>query len=142
MKETKRKARKKAPSRGAADTVAEGLKARLRPYRGKIDALDDKIMALLAKRFAVVREVGELKSRLNFPSYISDRVVEVRERNAATALKYGIDPDFIRMLYSLVIYQSCAEEDMIKHARRRAAGRSTRTARRADAKAPRTDARK
>ncbi len=122
MKENKRQAAKK-PARGskAVDNsvdVLDDLRAHLRPFRGQIDALDDKIMALLAKRFAIVRRVGELKAAHNFPSYISDRVVEVRERNAKTGKKYGIDPDFVRMLYSLIIYQSCAEEDIIKHARR------------------------
>lgn len=122
MKENKRQAAKKPARRtkpvdNAAD-VLDDLRAHLRPFRGKIDALDDKIMALLAKRFAIVRQVGELKAAHNFPSYISDRVVQVRERNAATGKKYGIDPDFVRMLYSLIIYQSCAEEDIIKHARR------------------------
>lgn len=123
MKENKRKTVKK-PARKAApvdnvDAVLDDLRAHLRPFRGKIDALDDKIMVLLKERFAIVRAVGELKAAHNFPSYISDRVVEVRERNAATGKKYGIDPDFVRMLYSLIIYQSCAEEDIIKHARRK-----------------------
>lgn len=94
------------------------IKAALKPFRGRIDALDDRIVALLSKRFAIVRRVAELKAAHDFPSYISDRVVEVRERNAKTGQKYGIDPDFMRMLYSLVIYQSCAVEDMIKYARK------------------------
>lgn len=123
MKENKTKAVKKPMRRNkAVDKTRDpldDLRAHLRPFRGKIDALDDKIMALLAKRFAIVRKVGTLKAEHNFPSYISDRVVEVRERNAATGKKYGIDPDFVRMLYSLIIYQSCAEEDIIKHARRK-----------------------
>lgn len=122
MKENKRQAAKKPARRTKpvdnATDVLDDLRAHLRPFRGKIDALDDKIMALLAKRFAIVRQVGELKAAHNFPSYISDRVVQVRERNAATGKKYGINPDFVRMLYSLIIYQSCAEEDIIKHARR------------------------
>lgn len=122
MKENKRQAAKKPARRTKpvdnATDILDDLRAHLRPFRGKIDALDDKIMALLAKRFAIVRQVGELKAAHNFPSYISDRVVQVRERNAATGKKYGIDPDFVRMLYSLIIYQSCAEEDIIKHARR------------------------
>lgn len=123
MKENKRQAGKKRVTKARPvdnrTDVLDDLRAHLRPFRGKIDALDDKIMALLAKRFAIVRQVGELKAAHNFPSYISDRVVEVRERNAATGKKYGIDPDFVRMLYSLIIYQSCAEEDIIKHARRK-----------------------
>ena len=117
MKENKRK-----PAKGAAPAASAGLpedlKRRLKPFRRRIDALDDKIIALLGKRFGIVRAVGELKAQHNFPSYISDRVVEVRERNAAHGAKYGIDPDFVRMLYSLIIYQSCAEEDIIKHAHR------------------------
>ncbi len=122
MKQNKRQAAKKAsPSPRSVDKSGDGLddlRAALRPFRGRIDALDDKIMALLAKRFAIVRTVGALKAAHNFPSYISDRVVEVRERNAATGAKYGIDPDFVRTLYNVIIYQSCAEEDIIKHARR------------------------
>lgn len=92
------------------------MKALLTPFRHKIDKLDDQIMKLMQKRFGVVRQVARIKSRHDLPSYISDRVVQVRERNAMTAKKYGIDPDFTRMLYSLIIYQSCAEEDIIKYA--------------------------
>lgn len=91
------------------------LKTTLKPFRIEIDRLDDEIMKLLKKRFGVVRKVARIKTKHDFPSYISDRVVQVRERNAVTAKKYGIDPDFIRMLYSLIIYQSCAEEDIIKY---------------------------
>lgn len=133
MKENKRQTGKKPTHKAKpvdnANDVLDDLRAHLRPFRGKIDALDDKIMALLAKRFAIVRQVGELKAAHNFPSYISDRVVQVRERNATTGKKYGIDPDFVRMLYSLIIYQSCAEEDIIKHARRqkRAKKKAART---------------
>ncbi len=107
------KKRNQAPAQKAVKT---DIKAALRPFRGRIDALDDRIVALLGKRFAIVRRVAALKAAHDFPSYISDRVVEVRERNAKTGQKYGIDPDFMRMLYSLVIYQSCAVEDMIKYA--------------------------
>ena len=87
MKENKRKTAKK-PARKVqpVDNSAmplDDLRAHLRPFRGQIDALDDKIMALLAKRFAIVRRVGELKAAHNFPSYISDRVVEVLEHVAA-----------------------------------------------------------
>jgi len=90
------------------------LKTLLKPFRVQIDALDDKIVALLGKRFDIVRQVADIKAKNDLPSYLSDRVVEVRERNAATGKKHGVDPDFMRMLYSLIIYQSCATEDMIK----------------------------
>lgn len=86
----------------------------LKPYRQRIDALDDKIMAMLGERFGIIREVAAIKSRYNLPSYISERVVEVRERNARAAKKHKIDPGFIRTLYTLMIFESCALEDEIK----------------------------
>ena len=93
----------------------DAIKKSLKPFRVQIDALDDEILALLGKRFGIVRKVANIKAVNDFPSYISDRVVQVRERNAKTGEKYGIDPDFVRMLYSLIIYQSCAVEDVIKY---------------------------
>lgn len=93
----------------------DDIKSQLQPFRVEIDHIDDQIMKLLKKRFDIVHKVAKIKAKNDFPSYISDRVVQVRERNAKTAVKYGIDPDFIRMLYSLIIYQACAEEDIIKY---------------------------
>jgi chorismate mutase-like protein len=93
----------------------EDIRKSLKPFRHQIDALDDKIVALLGERFDIVRKVAKIKAENDFPSYISDRVVQVRERNAKTGKKYGIDPEFVKMLYSLIIYQSCAVEDVIKY---------------------------
>ncbi len=86
----------------------------LKPYRKKIDSLDDQILKLLGKRFAIIKKVAKIKVKHGLPSFLHDRVVEVRERCAAQAKKYGIDPTFIRILYSTIIYQSCAMEEGIK----------------------------
>jgi len=86
----------------------------LKPYRDRIDALDDQIIDLLAKRVDVIREVGVLKFRENIPSVLQDRVDAVRERNAARAEERGVDPDLIRTLYAQLIAYSCALEDSIK----------------------------
>lgn len=121
MKQNKTKPAKAAraaqtPARRPADSE---LKRRMQPYRAQIDALDDRLMALLAERFRIIHEVGKLKAAHDFPPYIAERVAEVRERNAKTAKKYGINQDFVRMLYSLIIYQSCAEEETIRAKRKK-----------------------
>ena len=41
-------------------------------------------------------------------------VLQRAERAATNGLKYGIDPDFMRTLYTFIIYQSCAIEDLAK----------------------------
>jgi chorismate mutase-like protein len=93
----------------------EQAKRFLKPYRKEIDAIDDQILKLLGARFKIVRKVAKIKSENAIPSFLHDRVVEVRERCAKLGLKYGIDPDFVRILYSTIIYQSCTIEDEIKH---------------------------
>jgi len=75
----------------------------LKPYRARIDALDDQIVDLLAKRMDVVREVGVVKARENIATVQSDRVVEVRERCAERGMKMGLNPGMIRKIYTAII---------------------------------------
>lgn len=92
----------------------EQVKKLLKPHREKIDALDNQILKLLGQRFAVVKKVAQIKVKHGIPSFLHDRVVEVQDRTAKLGKKYGIDTAFVRMLYSTIIYQSCAMEDGIK----------------------------
>ena len=90
------------------------IKETLKPFRKEIDDLDDQILKLLGKRFDVVRKVAKVKIKHDIPAFLGDRVTQVRERAATNGLKYGIDPDFMRTLYTFIIYQSCAIEDLMK----------------------------
>jgi chorismate mutase-like protein len=92
------------------------IKKTLKPYRAEIDSIDDQILKLLGRRFAVVKKVAKVKIKHDIPAFLGDRVAQVRERAAEQGPKYGIDPEFLRTLYTLIIYQSCATEDLIKHA--------------------------
>lgn len=96
------------------ETDLDKKRQKLSPHRQKIDAIDDKIVKLLGQRFGVVRKVARIKAENDIPAFLPDRVKVVRERNVLTGKKYGIDADFIRMLYTMIIYQSCATEDLIK----------------------------
>ncbi len=75
----------------------------LKPYRARIDAIDDKIVDLLATRMDIVREVGVVKARENIATVQSDRVVEVRERCAERGMKMGLNPGMIRKIYTAII---------------------------------------
>lgn len=89
----------------------------LKPYRARIDALDDQIVDLLIERIGIIREVGMLKAREGIPAILPDRVAEVRERAAARAAAGGLDPDLVRAIYTLLIDFSCRTEEEIKAAR-------------------------
>lgn len=86
----------------------------LKPYRARIDALDDRIVDLLVERIGVITEVGHLKAREGIPSILPDRVIEVRERAASRATAKGLDPELVRKLYTILIDYSCALEEEIK----------------------------
>ncbi len=70
----------------------------LKPYRARIDAIDDKIIDLLAERLNIVREVGAIKAREKIDLIQWGRVDEVRERCAARGPVKGVNPDMVRKI--------------------------------------------
>lgn len=95
------------------------LRKNMAPFRREIDQLDRQIARLLGKRFDVIRRVARLKIENGYQAYIQERVDEVRENAVADARRHGIDPEFMRTFYTLMIYESCATEDLIKCAHRK-----------------------
>lgn len=126
---TAKKPRKTAATKQPQDKhllAAEVLKK----HRQKIDKIDVQLMKLLGARFGVVREVAKVKIAHDIPAFLGGRVNEVRNNAVAHGKKYGVDPDFVRTLYTMLIYQSCAEEEVLKHeaqqkAQQKTAGKKT-----------------
>lgn len=85
----------------------------LKPYRARIDALDDQIIDLLIARTGIIHEVGTLKAREGIPAVLPDRVIQVRERAAARAAAGGVDADLVREIYTRLIHYSCELEEEI-----------------------------
>lgn len=92
----------------------------LKPYRERIDRIDDQIVQLLADRFAVIREVAAVKAEEGIPAVLEERVREVIDRAAANA---GSDnADLVRELYTLLVTISCdLEEELMAGAPQRKA---------------------
>ncbi|MBI5904348.1 MAG: chorismate mutase, partial [Deltaproteobacteria bacterium] len=53
---------------------------RLKELRGRIDAIDDRILALLNERAATALEVGRIKTERNLKFYVPEREVEILRR--------------------------------------------------------------
>jgi len=97
----------------------------LKKHRRKIDKIDAQMMKLLGRRFGVVRDVAKVKIAHDIPAFLGGRVNEVRNNAVAHGRKYGVDPDFVRTLYTMLIYQSCAEEEILKHEAQQKAKKKT-----------------
>jgi len=86
----------------------------LEDFRREIDAVDDELLAVLAKRFAIVRRVAAFKGPRGIPAVIPERIEAVRESCARRGPQLGLDADFLRVLYSLIIDEACRlEEELI-----------------------------
>lgn len=79
--------------------------------RTEIDALDERIVALLAERFAVASKVAEIKSREGIAVRLPDRIETVLDGVAELAKKNGAEPEAIRAIYRTVIETTCLHEE-------------------------------
>ena len=83
----------------------------LKPFRDKIDAIDDQIVALMVKRFDVIRDVAVFKKQENIPAIIEDRIREVVDRAGGNAGE--ANEDMIREIYIMLVAVSCDLEEQI-----------------------------
>lgn len=83
----------------------------LKPYRARIDVLDDQIVDLLVQRFSVIREVAVVKEQHGIAAVLEDRVRQVID---GAALRVGSDrevADLVREVYTLLVTVSCDMEE-------------------------------
>lgn len=82
-------------------------------FRRELNALDAEIVRLLGQRFGICRAVAHHKREHGIPMMQPGRVAEVKERCAQLAREHGMDPDFARRLYGMIIDEACRMEDEI-----------------------------
>lgn len=90
----------------------------LAPFRERLDAIDERLVQLLAARFEVCREVAAHKHEHEIPMMQSDRVAEVRARYLRRGDELGVPHAFSARFFELLIGASCAlEDELIAQAR-------------------------
>jgi chorismate mutase len=85
----------------------------LSPFRERIDRIDSEIVRLLGERFAVVREVAEVKGAAGIAPVLPERVETVKTRVAELGAAQGLEPNLMRALYTLIIDEACALEERL-----------------------------
>ncbi len=85
--------------------------------RARIDALDARLIALLAERSALIDEAAWIKSREHLPARIDSRVEEVAANARRLAGPAGLDPDLAEGLWRLMMEHFIAQEDRVLSAR-------------------------
>jgi len=82
----------------------------LAPLRREIDAIDDQLVTLLASRLEVAHRVAAKKRELGIPVIIPERITAVIERCAALGAAAGLDPDYLRRVYHIIVDETCRVE--------------------------------
>ncbi len=80
-------------------------------FRKEIDVIDDQIVDLLSRRFAIANEVAAYKAKSGVAVRLEDRIEEVLMRTSARAKQNGTEAEAIRAIYKTIIELTCAYEE-------------------------------
>jgi len=99
--------------------MSEAVPPELEEYRKEIDACDQALIEALARRFEVVRKVGALKIDKDMDAVQPTRAQAVKDRAVRLGQDQGLDVDFMRRLYEVLIdYAHDLEHDILNKAGR------------------------
>ena len=82
-------------------------------FRRELDELDERLMALLARRFSICRQIAVHKAETGTPMMQPGRVAEVKAKARARAVANGLSEQFAAELYDAIISEACRLEDAI-----------------------------
>ncbi len=85
----------------------------LADLRRSIDEIDDRFVKLLAERFDVTREVGQLKADLGMPPIDATRESQIDEKARRLAAENNLDADLVSAVLRTIIDTVVAEHRVI-----------------------------
>ena len=91
--------------------ISPEVAAQLATLRKSIDNLDDALIRVLAERFRLTQQVGELKAEHQLPPSDPNREANQISRLRALAADANLDPDFAEKWFHFVV------QEVIQHHR-------------------------
>lgn len=85
----------------------------LSTYRRSIDNLDAALIHLLAERFRITRQVGQLKAAGGLPPADPEREQRQIDRLRALAVEADLDPEFAEKLLTFIITEVVRHHEQI-----------------------------
>ncbi len=80
-------------------------------FRGEIDSIDDEIVRLLARRFAIAARVAAFKKERGIAVRLQDRIGQVLDHVEDKARKNGAEAEPVRAIYQTIIETTCRFEE-------------------------------
>ena len=89
------------------------MSEQLLALRSRVDAVDAEIIKLLGTRFAITREIGQLKARQALDAVDASREAAQAQRYAALATESGLEPDCVRTIFRVIIDEVVSQHRLI-----------------------------
>ncbi|MSP20567.1 MAG: chorismate mutase [Alphaproteobacteria bacterium] len=84
---------------------------RLAALRAEIDDADAELVRVLARRFVLVEQIGDIKAMRGEPVIVPARIEAVLARVEGHARAAGLDAAIARRLWRAIIDEACALEE-------------------------------
>ncbi|WP_329455143.1 chorismate mutase family protein [Streptomyces sp. NBC_01497] len=81
--------------------------------RARLDRVDEQFLDRLRERIDICVQIAHHKREHDIPMMQPHRIGIVQERAARFGSENGIDQNFLRALYDLVIAETCRVEDLV-----------------------------
>ncbi|MFN3824759.1 MAG: chorismate mutase [Pseudorhodobacter sp.] len=79
--------------------------------RAEIDRIDEVLVRIFAERAGYIDRAAEIKSEVDLPARIDDRVEQVVANVRRHAVTHGLPPDLVEKLWRRLIDWSIAREE-------------------------------
>lgn len=100
-------------NKAAAEPNIDAMRDEMSDVRRIIDALDDELVALLAKRQRQIERAAKVKPALGIPARVPDRVDEVLARVLGAARREGLSVEVAMNLWTAIIEWSISYEERL-----------------------------
>ncbi|MFD8493633.1 chorismate mutase family protein [Amycolatopsis sp. NPDC059657] len=85
----------------------------LEALRSQLDRTDERLLDILRTRIGICVDIAEYKREHDVPMMQPHRIGIVQRRAARYGEANGVDTDFLRRLYDLIIAETCRVEDLV-----------------------------
>ncbi|GAA3723391.1 chorismate mutase [Salinactinospora qingdaonensis] len=85
----------------------------LEKLRERMSQIDERLLDTLRERIECGVEIAHHKRENNIPMMQPHRIGVAQQRAAEYGQRHGINTDFLRQLYDLVISETCRVEDVV-----------------------------
>ena len=81
---------------------------------GRIDRLDEELLAVLEKRMSLADEIGRRKQAFNMPVLQPERYGKMMDSRVQKAMELGLNRDFVASLFSAIHAESVSRQLKLK----------------------------